>query len=438
MERVFLVSGELGDVVLATSPKVAGGEAFIVGLFGVDGVDVGADDAGGLIVYPLEMDEGAPGVYSVQLVVEQSGVYFAVFEVDGVRYGPVVVRVLESDSKLYVDAETDVSFTLAVVTSFGESSVQITITDREGTVVGANGQGDQYVWPQAVAAVPGRDGCWYFDDLVFDAGGKMHVALRGSSGPVWNSILVVHEQPQGSASSFDGWIPDSAYDPANWLSIAEIRRMTGWASSVVSDAKVRELRRMAIETFIERTNRWFPAWTGTWHGLRGQGTRLYLPVPVLTTQDGAEADPVVTYVDKFGSYSDVREIDDGHLCWRVRGQYASQPYAEIRTGSWDSAYGVKIKGTFGTVGISSKVPLGVRQCIIGLIRWHSLSYGVGPDEARDQATLNRTMSENARERSVQYHEAATSSGLTGDPVVDRLLAQYTVNPQPWAMCGGDL
>lgn len=433
MDRVFLTTGALGDVVLATSPAVPSGDTQLVAMFGIDGENVGADSDGNPIEYPLSMDEGAPGVYSAQVVIEQSGVYFAKVEVNGVEYGPLVVRV--SDSNLRFDAEADVACTIAFVVPISETSVQVTFTDREGTAIGANGQGDQYTWPQQATVVPGHDECWYFDDLVFDAGGKMHVGVRGSSGPVWNTVISVHEPTQGVVSSFDGWVPDIAYDPADWVSIAEIRRMTGWSASFVPDYKVRELRRMAIETFIERTNRWFPAWSGTWYGMRGQGMRLYLQVPVLTTQDGAESDPVVTYVDRFEDHDDVQELDHEDLHWCTRGAYASQPFVEIRTGSWNSGYDIKIVGTFGSTGISTRIPLGVRQCIIGLIRWHSLSYGVGPDEARDQATLNRTMSEGVRERTASYHESSTSSGLTGDPVTDRLLAQYTIHRPPWILRG---
>ena len=83
------------------------------------------------------------------------------------------------------------------------------------------------------------------------------------------------------------------------------------------------------------------------------------------------------------------------------------------------------------------MPIGVKQCIVGLIRWHSLSYGQGPDEARDQSTLNRIKDESSRDRSVSYHESAVSNGLTGDPTVDRALANYTIHPGPWARKGGD-
>lgn len=435
-DRVTLIAEEAGDVVLATSPSFSGGTALLTALFGIDGVNIGSDEDGDALTFPVAMTEGAPGVYGVVVVIEEAGPYFAKFTVDGVVYGPVIVMVKPTAAQSY-DVVIDVATTLPIVARSNPTSINVTITDREGTAVGSASDGTPYTWPQTASQVPGHTDCWYFDDVVFDEGGKMHIAMVGPTGPVWNDVIEVFQAPQGVASHFNGWQPDAAYAPADWISIGTIRRLTGWPASTVPDRTIRELRRMAVETFIERTNRWIPPWTGTWHGLRGQGRCLYLPVPVLLAQDGAEADPEVVITEPFGEQMEVETLNADELAWRVRGQYARQPFAERDGTRWDPTLDVKITGSFGSVGMASQVPLRVQQCIVGLIRWHSLSYGVGPDEARDAATLNRITTESSRERSVAYHESAISTGITGDPVVDRILAEYTINPGPWVVRNGD-
>jgi hypothetical protein len=80
----------------------------------------------------------------------------------------------------------------------------------------------------------------------------------------------------------------------------------------------------------------------------------------------------------------------------------------------------------------------VKQAIVGLIRWHSLSFGVDSDDARDQSTLNRITGEGTREVRAAYHESAIGAGITGDRTVDRYLAEMTVQPAPWARKGADL
>lgn len=434
-DRVLLIAGEGGDIVLATSPRITGGTALLTALFGIDGVDTGSD-GDEAFSFPVAMAEGGSGVYAVQATISEPGVYFAEFTVDGAGYGPVVVRVLSSTSSF--EAESEAECTIGIVATMAPDSVQLTITDREGTSAGSDTAGDVITWPRAATVVPGHPKCFYFDDLVFDEGGKYHLAMRGPTGPVWTDSLSVHQSAQGSASHFDGWTPDAAYSPSDWLSIAYIRRMTGWTVATVSDVAVRELRRMAIETFIERTNRWFPPWSGTWHSLRGQGEKLYLPVPVLLVQDGAAAEPEVVVTQRYGSKSTVETIDPDNLVWCIRGPHERQPFIQVYGRGWDPQYDVKITGTFGSVGLSTRVPIKVKQCIVGLIRWHSLSYGQGPDEARDQATLNRVKSESSRDRSVDYADSAISSGITGDPVVDRALAELTIVPGPWARNRGDM
>ncbi len=155
-------------------------------------------------------------------------------------------------------------------------------------------------------------------------------------------------------------------------------------------------------------------------------------------QDGAASDPVVVTTDRYGTQTDIDTLDSTSLLWRVRGPDARMPYVVCQRREWGSELDVKITGTFGSVGLSSRMPLRVQQCVIGLVRWHSLSYGVGPDEARDAATLNRVTSESSRERNVSYDPSAISHGITGDPAIDRIMAEYTIHPGPWAVRGGDL
>lgn len=418
MEKALLTAGIEGDVVVATSPKVAGLSMTITGVFGIDGVIVVDDDL------PITMTEGAPGVYRAALTIENIGLYFVEFASTVVR-GSMIVRV--TDGITTADGTAGQEMVIGMVTPISTASVAVTVTDREGGQVGSDTSGDAITWPVSATQVDGHPTCWYIDDVVFDDGGKLHVAMRGDSGPVWNDVITIFEPVQGSAAYFSGWQPTAAYSVADWISVAKIRRQIGWSAGTVSDRAVRDLRRMAVDTFISRTNRWVPRWDGTWYGLRAQGSRLYLPVSPMLAQDGAPTDPVVSVVDR-SDQSLVELVPSDLLAWRTRGPHLCQPYVEVRNSAWMEHYDVKVEGSFGL----GAVPLRVEQCLLGLIRWHSLGYSVGPDEARDMATLNRIASESSRERNVSYDESAISkTGLTGDPVTDRILAEYTIHPGPW-------
>lgn len=427
MADVLATAGQAFDLTIATEQP--GGTATLVGLFGIDGVDVALDGDGETLSLPAAMTESAPGVYSVEVQLGEEGPYFATFEIDGRAYGPIIVRVSASDPPAQGPA-VDELWCVAIVAPAGETALTLSMVDRDGASIGTAEDGEDISWPQSLVAVDGRDGCWYFDEVSFDEGGRVTATVTGSRGTV-RSIIVVSEPAQTSSGQLGWWQPDGPYAAADWIGIRELRNMTGWSASSVSDRRIRELRRMAVETFIEATNRWFPAWDGTIYGLRGQGSRLYLPMTPLMAQDGAVADPTLTITSGWGDEDELETIDAADLMWRVRGPDAVQPYVECRGRTWDPEQHVKVSGTFGSVGLSGRIPLEVKRAVVGLARWLSLEHGQGPDEARDASTLGRISRESSRERSLDYHELAMSSGITGDQVVDRLIAKLSIRPGPW-------
>ncbi len=383
------------------------------------------------------MDEGAPGVYSAEVVLASEGVFFARVSVGDAELEVILVRVRSSwDSE--ADVDVDQSFTLGVVAPAEPSSVQVSMYYHDGSSAGKDSTDVAYVWPQAATPVPSNADCFYFDDVHFDEGGRVQVALEGDAGPVWNDVVVVHQPAQETPSFYAGWAPDAAYAPSDWVSIGYLRRWTGWDVDEVTDAELRELRALAVDTFIDQTGRWYPGWAGTIYGLRGQGDRLYLPMPVLLPQDGG-TEPVVKYVTPDAAQDEVETLTADDLIWRVRGRHEKQPYVMRRYQGWSGEYDVKIAATFGSARAdgSAGTPLKVKQVIVGLVRWHSLSHGVGPDDSADQATLNRIQSETVRSRGVRYSDRAIGSGLTGDVTVDRALAEMKINPGPWGYRPGE-
>ena len=405
----------------------------LIGLYGTDGVNTGSDSSGDPLVFPVMCSEGSAGVYSTLVILESVGVYFAKFTMDDDHVATLIIRVVSSGYPT-ADTRVDTGTTIAAVTTDGASSVRLTITDSEGNISGQDSNGDDLTMPLTMVQVTGHTDSWYYESVYFGEGGTYALALQGEAGPVWNDTIVVWEAAQASATHFDGWEPDAAYSPSDWLSVGYIRRWTGWEQATVGNSTVKELRRLAIETFITETNRWFPLWSGTWYGLRPQGSRLYMPVPVMTKQDGASSDPTFKYHERYGSQTEIETIDSDNLIYSQRGRFAKQPFIELGVGyCWRGEYGVKVTGSFGEVDAGrQRLPEKVKQVIVGLIRWHSLSYAVGPDEARDQATVFRTRSESSRDHSVNYDDKAIGAGITGDPTIDREIARLTIHPAPEA------
>jgi hypothetical protein len=423
---------EVLELTLALSATLTGESVELTALYGVDGVNTGADESGDALAFPVSMSEGADGVYSTDVVLASEGVYFAKFELNSVHVTTQVVRVFASGHPI-ADGIADTGNTIATVTRDGTTAVSLTITDGEGAPAGQDSNGDDLSAMLAMTVVPGHADSWYYEEVFFSERDTFTLSMAGVSGPIWNDLFTVWGATQAAASHFNGWQPDTAYTASTWISVGYIRRWTGWSIHEVSSSVVRELRALAIETFITETNRWYPAWTGTWYGLRAQGRRLYLPLPVMLAQDGAAADPVITMHERHGDQVAVEIVPSSDVIWLTRGRHSKQPCIELNSRSWRPEFDVKITGTFGEVLPNNRrVPLAVKQVIVGLIRWHSLSFGQGPDGARDQATANRVRGENTRDYSANYHELAIGRGLTGDPTIDLALARMRIDPGPWA------
>jgi hypothetical protein len=430
---VEAVAGEALDLVLATSPSQAAVVVQLTSLHGVDGIDVGTDALGEALVFPVTMVEGADGVYSTEVVLAESGPYWARFTVDAVAYAPTIIRVVPSGSE---PAEVDSEYIAAYVHSAVVASMQLTVSDLQGELAGVDDTGTAIAWPEAMTAVAGYTDEWYYQSVTFTEGGRYALTFTPIAGSIVNEQLQVHEDPAAASyGQFSGWEPSEALDPGAWVSLSYIRRWTGWSSATIDAETLRELRRLAIQTWIEETGCWVAPWAGTFHQLSGQGTRLYLPVPLILPSQGG-ATPTVVIADREGDSDEVDTLDNGDLSWRVRGPDAKQPFVEYTYSSWDPWYDVRITGTWGVIGVDTAVPGSVKQAIVGLMRWHSLSYGKDGEEAREQNLLHRTADEGTRDSRIAYHPSSVGRGITGDRMVDSVIAKYKITPGPWAVrCG---
>ena len=437
-DEIRCVVSEAFDLTFATAPLAVGATVTLEALYGVDGVDVGQDDASVALVFPVTLTEGADGVYSTDIILSSQGPFWARFSVGGAHVGISIIRVVAEDAPAE-DVVSDVSYTVAVIVPTEPATMQIGLHDSAGAVVGVDASTAPYTYPQSMAQVTGYADCWYFTPVSFSEGGRVQVKLYPPTGPSYSDVLVVRQAIQaGVLAHFNGWVPDAGYDPNAWVSLYYIRKWTGWTTSHVSDEDLRELRRTAIETFIGETNVWAAAWEGTWYSLRGQGRRLYLPVPLILPSGGG-SEPVVRYVEPWGDQTEVESIDNDYLTWRVRGMHTKQPFLEWQHGrGWEHTLDVAITGTWGFIGPAQTQSIKVMQTVVGLIRWHSLSFGVDADDARDQSTLNRIAREGTRDASVMYHDSAIGMGITGDKTVDRALTEFRIHPGPWVRRGGDL
>lgn len=420
-------------LTFATSPSAPGRVVRLTALYGTSGEDVGSDAAGDALSFPVTMSEGLDGVYSVEVMFGVDGVYWARFDVDGVQAAPTIIRVTPADFPA-ADARVDESYVVALVAPDSPASVQLTVTDYDGELAGVDDGGDAISWPEAMTQVPGYTDSWFYDSVVFTEGGRHQVAFAPASGPIRNAVISVHEDPSSSDYAHrQGWEPSEAMNPDAWVSIGYIRRWTGWGSSVTAEM-IRELRRHAISTWIEETGMWVPAWEGTFHSLVGQGSRLYLPVPVLLPSDGgSEPSVVMTYTE--GDQDEVQSVDLDDLSWRAGTRDAKQPYVE-HSQWWDPELGVSVTATFGLVGYGETVPRPVQQAIVGLVKWHALSFGNDGADHRDQSTMNRVLSESTRDATIDYDQTAIGQGVTGDRQTDKTIAKYKIDFGPWASrCG---
>jgi hypothetical protein len=434
---VRATESEAFDLIVATTPPISGATVLLTTLFGTGGTDAGLDEDGAALAFPVTMTEvGATGSYLARVQVAESGPYWAKFTVNGVAIQPTLVRVVSSGASAE-DAVEGTPYTLAVVAPSKPASMQVVMRDRSGASIGSDDAGEAYVWPQAMTAVPGHTDAWYFESVTFSDGGRVHVAVTPAAGPVQNLVVsVAAVSTAGTLGHFSGWEPDAGIVPDDWVTLSYIRRWTGWTSAHISDEDLREIRRTAIETFIKETNVWVPGWSGTFHGLRGQGSRLFLPVPiVLPAQGGSE--PVVKYTEDFGDQEEVSTIDNDELTWRVGGMHSRQPYLEMIGAWWDPSLEVAITATWGLVDARRASSTAFKQCLVGLCRWHALSFGKDADEARDQSTLFRISSEGSRDMRVDYDQSAIGDGLTGDRTIDRAIASFRVEPGPWSYRDGD-
>jgi hypothetical protein len=433
MSSIRAVAGEIFEFTVATSPSIPNATVELTALYGTDGVDVGLDEDSEDLVFPVTLSEGAPGIYSVSMQLPQVGPYWARVTVNGIESVVVIVRAVTGE---YADdAAVDEAYTLAAVASTLPASLELRLRYSDGSSAGSDTSGTAITWPQNMTQVPGYADCWFFEDVVIAEGGRVQVTLMPPTGAHMNSVITVYQPVQTVAyTHFDGFEPDSAYSPNDWVSLSYLRRWAGW-SSTVEDAELRELRATAIETFINETNCFASGWVGTWHGLRAQGTRLYLPMPIILPSQGG-IEPEVWYTRREGDKAEVTQLSNDYLIWRVGGPNQKQPFIEYDS-SWDYDLDIRIYATWG-LARAGAIPLRAQQALVGLVRWHSLSYGVDSDSARDQATLNRITNESSRDVSHAYHELAIGRGVTGDRTIDRLLAEFAVRPGPWIRRGGIL
>ncbi len=426
--KIVTTAGIAFDFVFSTSPVNSGADVVLTAVYGLDGVDV----AGGPITL---LEVGTSGSYATELTLN-SGVYWARITVDGVEAQVIVVESIPSDR--ITAAFVGEGHVVASVVPSNPSSVQLAMSSLEGASIGEDSLGAAISWPQAMVQVPGYADSWYFDSVSFDEPARILVTITPDSGSSFNDVIKVtgDTADEPLVNHFNGWIPAGSCEPSAWVHLSYIRRWTGWTMDLMSDQDLRELRRLAVETFLDQTNNWFPACEGTYHGMRGQGSRLYLPMSILLPSDGG-IEPVVEYVYPEGEKQSVEIVPQTDLVYRLKGRDRHQPFIERVNNWWDPTLDVSITATFGSVNYDRKLPLKAQQTMVGLIRWHSLSFGVDSDDARDQATLNRITSEQSRDMRVVYDRRAIGDGLTGDRTIDRALLEMKITPPVWVYKCGD-
>lgn len=414
---------------LTTNPVAPGQTATLVALYGTSGDDIGLDADSVDLVFPVSMDEGVPGVYSTEIIFVETGVYWAEVSIGSVSVRSII-RVTETDTSY--DASVGAEYVLAVSTPAGVPEVQAIVTDRSGSDIGVDDQGDPITWPQVMEAVPGRDGAWFFGGLVFTEPLVAQVSVNVAADRIYSgTIKVSATQAESTLTQFSGWKPDGPLVPDEWVPLSFLRRWTGWTQEEVSSEALRELRRLAINTFIDYTRTWIPGWTGTWYGIPGQGDRVNLPCPIVMPSAGG-IEPEVMITDSYGNEEVYDTISNDDIEWRVSGPHVKTPYIGLGWALTGKLNRVRIRATFGWSVKTHDAHLKMRQVILGLVRWHSLSYGASTDESRGQATFYRTTQESSRDMSQSFDKSAISSGgLTGDPTIDRALLEFRMYQDPW-------
>lgn len=410
----------------------------LAALYGIDGVDIGNDGSGAPLAFPVAMVESDDtGVFAIDIEIAAAGIYWARFADAADAHIETVAIYAYTANSQPDDFAADSPFSIATVRpGSGAGVVAVHLRDDGGADIGTDGSGAAIVWPQDMAQVAGYADSWYHLDVTVTDGPL--IAAYDDGAATWVETYTVQVPAPAAATFFDGWEPDGSFDADDWATISYIRTRTGWPSTCIADQTIRELRDEAIETFIRETNTWYPAWRGTWYGLYSQTDRLYLPQPIVLPQDGGMV-PVVSVYEPWGDQAVVETLSNTDLGWFVRPPYDKQPYLVTAFGSWgirwtfSGRWRVKIRADWGRVGKARSMPLQVRSVIVGLVRWHSLAYGVGADESRDQSTLNRITREATRDRSVTYADGSVGVGITGDRVIDGALDRMSVLPGPWAM-----
>jgi hypothetical protein len=420
-------AGTAFDLTIATSPPVVGKIAQLTALYGIDGVDIAKDALGAALTLPATMTEGSDGIYYVAIQAPASGVYWAKFTVDGHAHDPVIIRTYVADPPAY-DALVGTSWTAAVVADTNPASVTLTVTDEAGVLAGKDGSGVAITWPVALVQVSGHTDSWYYQDVIFSEAMRAQAVVTPAGGAIFTDVFVVFQAASAVSSQFQGWHPDAAYSPDDWLSIAQVRKHTGWTTSQIADQDLRDLRALCIDMFMEHTNVWGPRWDGTFYSIDPQGYRAYLPVPVILESRGGIA-PVVKTIKKWGSQDEIQTIAAADIMWRVDGRDSKQPYIELRSGPWDNTYDIKIYASWG-FDTAANLSYKFKQVLIGLMRWQSLSFGMGFDGALEQATATKELSVGTRDSRATFDSSVIGNGLTGNRIVDRMLAELMIHRPP--------
>lgn len=380
-------------------------------VYGIDNVTVGRDADGVDISYPLSATQDADGFYEVTIYIDVPGEYFADFDVAG---KPVTQVVKVGLGQPVVDTPV-----VLLVAGADAESAYVVVNDRSQAQVGVDDVGDDIAYPMALHKV--RAGRWYSDPITFVEALTARVSVSVGNGPTARFTLKVGGRSATPDSQVDGLRTTDAVSMDDWITLRELGTYTGWRVSTQA-TMMRQLRAMAVQTFIETTGIAVPRANGVWHGIAPSVGVIYLPMPIILPSDGGI--PIV--IEAVDVYGNVTIVADPYMV-NTYGERARIPTIAFYTGgfavnSQSPEFGsYRVTATWGFLNLHT-----VKQALVGLARWHSLAFGVGPDEARDRNTVNRTIMASSRDRREDYAASAVSIGLTGDVETDRLLAKLTI------------
>lgn len=206
------------------------------------------------------------------------------------------------------------------------------------------------------------------------------------------------------------------------------------------DAAIKAAVTEAVAYFEGATGRFFVKRTGTLD-VDGTGTStLYLPFPVVSTNQDSGAEVGITVgedtteldTDSYrvhdGTGLPGRDPRDNPLIERVAPstssvQFVSYPPGYGGTTAWPAgSRNIHVDATWGYLDESGETPDLVQEAV-ALLTIRATIPNDEPDEL-DELHRGAIQAESTRDRSISYGQRAQGGGLTTDPTIDRLIQHF--------------